>query len=180
MHSFNNKTVMNDHGRLLAAGFSKKRHPKLLWYQNSLRLLSIYIITLVLGSLRTPTSPRAPVMSWAPSNSTHTIVVVYALVTLLLPTNVSSVAAASSTGNAQHLAVEFYSKTCPQLEQLVSAVTSKQVKDAPVSAPATIRLFFSDCFVDVNFTTSIEIPPMFFHCYQLVYDESRCHLGRTG
>lgn len=51
MHSFNNnKTVMNDHGRLLAAVFCKKRHPKLLWYQNRLLLLSIYI-TLVLGSL---------------------------------------------------------------------------------------------------------------------------------
>ncbi|KAK9131960.1 hypothetical protein Scep_011488 [Stephania cephalantha] len=46
------------------------------------------------------------------------------------------------------LRVDFYSKSCPQFEQLVSSITSQQFKDSPVSAPATIRLFFHDCFVE--------------------------------
>ncbi|KAL3643490.1 Peroxidase 19 [Castilleja foliolosa] len=46
------------------------------------------------------------------------------------------------------LSVDFYSKTCPQLDQLVASITSQQFKEAPVSAPATIRLFFHDCFVE--------------------------------
>ncbi|KAJ8626090.1 hypothetical protein MRB53_019397 [Persea americana] len=50
-------------------------------------------------------------------------------------------------GPTHQLSVDFYSKTCPQLEQLVASVTSQQFHDAPVSAPSTIRLFFHDCFV---------------------------------
>ncbi|CAA0823638.1 Peroxidase 19 [Striga hermonthica] len=46
------------------------------------------------------------------------------------------------------LSVDFYAKTCPQLDQLVASVTSQQFKEAPISAPATIRLFFHDCFVE--------------------------------
>lgn len=56
-------------------------------------------------------------------------------------------------GPTHQLSVDFYSKTCPQLEQLVASVTSQQFHDAPVSAPATIRLFFHDCFVQVPFNT---------------------------
>ncbi|KAL5771582.1 hypothetical protein ACOSP7_015736 [Xanthoceras sorbifolium] len=42
---------------------------------------------------------------------------------------------------------DFYSKTCPNVESLVrSAVTSK-FKQTFVTAPATLRLFFHDCFV---------------------------------
>ncbi|XP_047955222.1 peroxidase 19 [Salvia hispanica] len=45
------------------------------------------------------------------------------------------------------LSVDFYAKSCPKLDQLVASVTSQHFKEAPVSAPATIRLFFHDCFV---------------------------------
>ncbi|XP_010549389.1 PREDICTED: peroxidase 19-like [Tarenaya hassleriana] len=48
----------------------------------------------------------------------------------------------------RQLAVDYYAKTCPQLEKLVGSVTSRQFREAPVSAPATIRLFFHDCFVE--------------------------------
>ncbi|GER31768.1 peroxidase superfamily protein [Striga asiatica] len=48
------------------------------------------------------------------------------------------------------LSVDFYAKTCPQLDQLVASVTSQQFKEAPISAPATIRLFFHDCFVETG------------------------------
>ncbi|KAF8110226.1 hypothetical protein N665_0086s0064 [Sinapis alba] len=47
----------------------------------------------------------------------------------------------------RELSVDYYSKKCPQLESLVGSVTSQRFKEAPVSAPATIRLFFHDCFV---------------------------------
>ncbi|XP_050224615.1 peroxidase 19 isoform X1 [Mercurialis annua] len=48
----------------------------------------------------------------------------------------------------RQLSVNYYAKTCPQLEQLVNSVTSQQFKETPVSGPATIRLFFHDCFVE--------------------------------
>ncbi|KAF3774146.1 Peroxidase 19 [Nymphaea thermarum] len=34
------------------------------------------------------------------------------------------------------------------LEQLVFSIASQRFKEAPVSGPSTIRLFFHDCFVD--------------------------------
>ncbi|XP_031473954.1 peroxidase 19-like [Nymphaea colorata] len=49
---------------------------------------------------------------------------------------------------SHQLSVDFYSMSCPQLEQLVFSVTSQRFKEAPVSAPSTIRLFFHDCFVE--------------------------------
>ncbi|XP_062095840.1 peroxidase 19 [Humulus lupulus] len=48
----------------------------------------------------------------------------------------------------RNLSVDYYAKSCPQLEQLVSSVTAQQFKEAPISGPATIRLFFHDCFVE--------------------------------
>ncbi|KAK4491641.1 hypothetical protein RD792_002403 [Penstemon davidsonii] len=46
------------------------------------------------------------------------------------------------------LSVDFYAKSCPQVDQLVASITSQQFKEAPISGPATIRLFFHDCFVE--------------------------------
>ncbi|KAL7129914.1 hypothetical protein ABFS83_13G100000 [Erythranthe nasuta] len=46
------------------------------------------------------------------------------------------------------LSVDYYAKKCPQLDQLVASVTSQQFQEAPISGPATIRLFFHDCFVE--------------------------------
>ncbi|KAE9452528.1 hypothetical protein C3L33_15572, partial [Rhododendron williamsianum] len=54
----------------------------------------------------------------------------------------------------RQLSDDFYAKSCPQLDQLVGSVTAQQFREAPVSGPATIRLFFHDCFVEV-------IPPQF-------------------
>lgn len=64
-------------------------------------------------------------------------------------------AAKTNNNNARssrrQLSVDYYAKSCPQLEQLVGSVTSQQFKEAPVSGPATIRLFFHDCFVEVKY-----------------------------
>ncbi|CAL1410329.1 unnamed protein product [Linum trigynum] len=48
----------------------------------------------------------------------------------------------------RQLSVNYYAKSCPNLDQLVASVTSQQFKESPVSGPATIRLFFHDCFVE--------------------------------
>ncbi|PON57398.1 Peroxidase [Trema orientale] len=60
----------------------------------------------------------------------------------------SSAKASNITRPRRQLSFDYYAKSCPQLEQLVSSVTSQQFKEAPVSSPATIRLFFHDCFVE--------------------------------
>ncbi|RDX98479.1 Peroxidase 19, partial [Mucuna pruriens] len=54
---------------------------------------------------------------------------------------------ANTTRIPRQLSVNYYAKSCPQLEQLVASVTSQQFKQSPVSGPATIRLLFHDCFV---------------------------------
>ncbi|WOK95668.1 peroxidase 19 [Canna indica] len=46
------------------------------------------------------------------------------------------------------LSPDFYSTTCPQVEQLVASVTARRFSDLPAAGAATIRLFFHDCFVE--------------------------------
>ncbi|KAJ7968659.1 Peroxidase [Quillaja saponaria] len=54
----------------------------------------------------------------------------------------------NTTRQNRQLSVDYYAKSCPQVEQLVGSVTSQQFKVSPVSGPATIRLFFHDCFIE--------------------------------
>ncbi|CAA0385391.1 unnamed protein product [Arabidopsis thaliana] len=42
----------------------------------------------------------------------------------------------------------FYSKTCPNVEQIVRNAVQKKIKKTFVAVPATLRLFFHDCFVN--------------------------------
>ncbi|XP_030460135.2 peroxidase 19 [Syzygium oleosum] len=60
----------------------------------------------------------------------------------------AATAAANATSRHRQMSFGYYAKSCPQVEQLVGAVTSQQFKESPVSGPATIRLFFHDCFVE--------------------------------
>jgi peroxidase len=46
------------------------------------------------------------------------------------------------------LSLDFYSKTCPQVDQIISSVTATRYRDSPAAGAATIRLFFHDCFVE--------------------------------
>ncbi|KAK0588803.1 hypothetical protein LWI29_005729 [Acer saccharum] len=46
------------------------------------------------------------------------------------------------------LAEDFYSKTCPNLESIVKQVVSTKVSQTFTTIPATLRLFFHDCFVE--------------------------------
>ncbi|KAF9612200.1 hypothetical protein IFM89_038613 [Coptis chinensis] len=67
----------------------------------------------------------------------------------LLLASASKAEQSFATTSPRHpLKVDFYSSSCPHLEQLLGSVTSQQFKEAPVSAPATIRLFFHDCFIE--------------------------------
>jgi peroxidase len=52
--------------------------------------------------------------------------------------------------NASALKPNYYAKTCPNLESIVRNAVQKKMAQTPIAAPATLRLFFHDCFVRVN------------------------------
>ncbi|XP_027332460.1 peroxidase 45-like [Abrus precatorius] len=45
------------------------------------------------------------------------------------------------------LRVDYYRNTCPNVESIVRSTVEKKYHQTPVTAPATLRLFFHDCFV---------------------------------
>ncbi|XP_078176233.1 peroxidase 45-like [Carex rostrata] len=49
--------------------------------------------------------------------------------------------------NTSALKQNYYAKTCPNLEKLVRGAVQKKMAQTPIAAPATLRLFFHDCFV---------------------------------
>lgn len=44
----------------------------------------------------------------------------------------------------------FYANICPNVENIVRDAVKKKFNQTFVTVPATIRLFFHDCFVQVN------------------------------
>lgn len=84
--------------------------------------------------------------------STTVAAISFTIIFLLqLATHSSANVTANSTRPPRpqrQLSVDYYSKTCPQVDQLIASVTSQQFKEVPISGPATIRLFFHDCFVE--------------------------------
>lgn len=54
----------------------------------------------------------------------------------------------TTTTNAQ-LNPNFYRNTCPNVETLVRNAVQAKFRQTFVTAPATLRLFFHDCFVRV-------------------------------
>uniref|UniRef100_A0ACD5WUA6 Uncharacterized protein n=1 Tax=Avena sativa TaxID=4498 RepID=A0ACD5WUA6_AVESA len=65
------------------------------------------------------------------------------LVALLL-----TVALAHTANGADHLSTGYYAKTCPSVERVVWSVMANRVGGGRM-APAVLRLFFHDCFVNV-------------------------------
>lgn len=53
------------------------------------------------------------------------------------------------SGEAQ-LRPNFYQFTCPKVESIVRQAVLKKVRQTFVTVPATLRLFFHDCFVEVS------------------------------
>ena len=52
-------------------------------------------------------------------------------------------------GRAQ-LSDTFYAQTCPNLESTVTQAVTAKTQETFVAIPATLRLFFHDCFVEVK------------------------------
>ncbi|KAJ3698722.1 hypothetical protein LUZ61_002427 [Rhynchospora tenuis] len=50
-------------------------------------------------------------------------------------------------GNSSALKQNYYAKTCPNLESIVRGAVQRKMSQSPIAAPATLRLFFHDCFV---------------------------------
>ncbi|XP_015576905.2 peroxidase 19 [Ricinus communis] len=94
-----------------------------------------------------------PTYSSSSSSSSSSLSFVFTCLLILMLGINSSISILAKTTNTtrrppRQLSVNYYARTCPQLEQLVGSVTSQQFKETPVSGPATIRLFFHDCFVE--------------------------------
>ncbi|CAL0325560.1 unnamed protein product [Lupinus luteus] len=53
----------------------------------------------------------------------------------------------SITSSSAQLSRGFYNKTCPNVEELVRSAVAHKFQQTFVTAPATLRLFFHDCFV---------------------------------
>lgn len=56
----------------------------------------------------------------------------------------------TTSANAQPLRTDFYRSTCPNVESLVRSAVQAKFRQTFVTAPATLRLFFHDCFVRVR------------------------------
>ncbi|GFS46300.1 peroxidase superfamily protein [Actinidia rufa] len=88
-------------------------------------------------------------MSLTPT-TTSSIFTTFLLLSLLLILRTPRCLAKSTAAGRRKLSVDYYAKSCPQLDQLVASVTGLRFREAPVSGPATIRLFFHDCFVEAG------------------------------
>ncbi|XP_057542960.1 peroxidase 50 [Amaranthus tricolor] len=49
---------------------------------------------------------------------------------------------------ATALSTNYYAKTCPNVEKIVRQAVQKKIQQTFVTIPATLRLFFHDCFVN--------------------------------
>jgi len=60
----------------------------------------------------------------------------------------------TANGDNHHLSVSYYDKTCPSAQHIVQSVMLSRFAADQAMAPAVLRLFFHDCFVNVrpNFT----------------------------
>ncbi|OVA02897.1 Plant peroxidase [Macleaya cordata] len=57
----------------------------------------------------------------------------------------------SSSSSSSGLSVNFYKRTCPNVEEKIWEVLVKKMKEHPtpnITIPGTLRLFFHDCFVE--------------------------------
>lgn len=64
---------------------------------------------------------------------------------LLLPLLLTTISAQSTK-----LTPNFYKTTCPNVESIVRSAVQQKFRQTFVTAPATLRLFFHDCFVRVS------------------------------
>ncbi|XP_048544337.1 peroxidase P7-like [Triticum urartu] len=53
-----------------------------------------------------------------------------------------------ATANGSELSAGYYEKTCPNVQHVVRSVMASRVAAQPRMAPAVLRLFFHDCFIN--------------------------------
>ncbi|VAH53597.1 unnamed protein product [Triticum turgidum subsp. durum] len=56
--------------------------------------------------------------------------------------------ALAATANGDELSAGYYEKTCPNVQRVVRSVMASSVAAQPRMAPAVLRLFFHDCFIN--------------------------------
>lgn len=57
-------------------------------------------------------------------------------------------------GSEAQLVENFYSSSCPNVESIVKQAVSTKFSQTFTTIPATLRLFFHDCFVEVHISYS--------------------------
>jgi hypothetical protein len=62
----------------------------------------------------------------------------------------AAVVSASALSGEAKLSPGYYRSTCPRVESIVRSAVDRKVKETFVTVPATLRLFFHDCFVQVR------------------------------
>lgn len=59
---------------------------------------------------------------------------------------------------AAQLQQNFYASTCPNVERIVKKAVKKKLSQTFITIPATLRLFFHDCMINVcNYVYTIYI-----------------------
>ena len=53
-------------------------------------------------------------------------------------------------GGEAQLRQNFYQRRCPNVEWIVRQAVMRKIRQTFVTVPATLRLFFHDCFVEVR------------------------------
>ncbi|XP_062080459.1 peroxidase 45-like [Humulus lupulus] len=71
----------------------------------------------------------------------RSLIVALSAIVLLLPLFIATATAQSK------LSRDFYKNSCPNVESLVRSAVANKFRQTFVTAPATLRLFFHDCFV---------------------------------
>ncbi|KAL5201507.1 hypothetical protein ABZP36_035861 [Zizania latifolia] len=64
------------------------------------------------------------------------------------------VAVMAASGGEAGLSPDHYRRTCPGVESIVRSAVARKVRETVVTVPATLRLFFHDCFVEVSDITN--------------------------
>ncbi|VAI19509.1 unnamed protein product [Triticum turgidum subsp. durum] len=60
---------------------------------------------------------------------------------------VAAAVVAVAAGGEAKLSPDHYRRTCPRVESIVRSAVARKVRATFVTVPATLRLFFHDCFV---------------------------------
>ncbi|KAJ3696228.1 hypothetical protein LUZ60_001605 [Juncus effusus] len=124
-------------------------------------LQALLLVSLLVGTIaecpfsdpQTPPSSETPPSSKTPSPPTYGTPAAPPTSGISLPPALSpspyefAPAPSPSKLNGTGLSTEYYANICPNVESLVQGAVQGMISQSPISAAATLRLFFHDCFV---------------------------------